>query len=765
MRKSITCLILFCLLPYLSIAQVNIPERGEVFRTDIVPKIFIEMESEDLDSLIAPGNEFDNDPYNANMIFDNGVNQDSVENIGIRLRGNTSRTAAKKSLKLDINAFEDQGFYGLEKMNINGEHNDPSVSRSRICWEILRRFDIPGSRANHVDLYINGDYIGVFANVEHYDENWLNTYFDNDQGNLYKCIYPADLNYQGSNPSAYQQPVFGRRPYDLRTNEDRDDYRDLAEFVDVLNNTSIDNLACELEKVLNVESLLKCIAFDVMTGNWDGPHYNKNNFYLYQNPATGRFEYIPYDLDNTLGIDWLNRDWGDRDIYDWAQHGDTGRPLYNRVLSVPVYRERYSRYLNELIEYFSDEAFFPYLDDIRDQIQEGVNNDIVYPLDYGFSAQDFLDSWDTDLGYFQTDYSIKDFVNTRVETALNQLEITNTAPSVIYLNNNYPLEGEPLVFRAQIEDESLDLTVNLCYIESGVSVCEAMQDDGMNDDGEADDGVYGLVLSEAGNAEGMEYFLEVSDASGQMNRVPSCDNRLIQESSNTSALVINEIMASNELTIQDQAQEFEDYIELYNAGNAPVSLGEYYITDNLRLPGKWRLPEVTLLPGEYYLLFADNDQDQGENHSNFKLSASGEEVGLFRKTADAFTAVDIFAYPELNTDEAYARIPNGTGDLVVFEATPDGHNEGLSDLTNLSDSSFSFYPNPASTEITLIKGSETDFPVQVQISDCHGKLLKELIIEAREQKIDCNFLNSGVYFFKTSIGGKNVASEKIVILK
>lgn len=42
-----------------------------------------------------------------------------------------------------------------------------------------------------------------------------------------------------------------------------------------------------------------------MTSNWDEPIFNKTNFYLYENPENGLIEYIPYDIDNTFGIDWL----------------------------------------------------------------------------------------------------------------------------------------------------------------------------------------------------------------------------------------------------------------------------------------------------------------------------------------------------------------------------------------------------------------------------------------------------------------------------
>ena len=204
-------------------------------------------------------------------------------------------------------------------MNLNGEHNDPTIVRSKLGWDLAEQMGIIATRANHVELYINGEYRGLYLNVEHIDEEFVELRFGNNDGNLYKCIYPADLDYKGANPALYKEVFWGRRAYQLRTNTDEDDYSDLAHFIDVLNNTDSDDFACELEQIFNVQDYLKAMAFDILTANWDGPLYNKNNFYLYHNTATGQFEYIPYDIDNTFGIDWFQKDWAERDINDWGK--------------------------------------------------------------------------------------------------------------------------------------------------------------------------------------------------------------------------------------------------------------------------------------------------------------------------------------------------------------------------------------------------------------------------------------------------------------
>ena len=62
----------------------------------------------------------------ASIHFTNHWIDHSLDSVGFRLRGNTSRQADKKSFKLDFNHFiRGRDFYGLENLNLNGDHNDP----------------------------------------------------------------------------------------------------------------------------------------------------------------------------------------------------------------------------------------------------------------------------------------------------------------------------------------------------------------------------------------------------------------------------------------------------------------------------------------------------------------------------------------------------------------------------------------------------------------------------------------------------------------
>jgi len=145
-------------------------------------------------------------------------------------------------------------------------------------------------------------------------------------------------------------------------------------------------------------------------------------------------------------------------------------------------------------------------------------------------------------------------------------------------------------------------------------------------------------------------------------------------------LVINEFMASNDDTIRDPQGHYDDWIEIYNSGTSSIDIGGMYLTDNLDEPLMWRIPEnnpsLTNIPaGGYLLIWADEDSTDYGLHANFKLSAGGEEIGLFDK--DGVTLIDSINFPEQTTDISYGRDPETNGQIRFFATpTPGAENDG-----------------------------------------------------------------------------------------
>jgi hypothetical protein len=407
-------------LPTVIQAQVPFPESGPVFRDDLLPRIHLYLPKDSLDKMYL--NPMSDAETPIRFIFESGDIKDTLENVGLRFRGNTSRMSAKKSFSLSFNTFITKGsFYGLEKMDLNGEHNDPSVIRSKLSWDLYRSIGIPAPRANHILLYINDVFWGVYINVEQVDEEFAKLRFGNKKGNLYKCLYPADLTYRSKNPGDYKYMSGTRRVYELKTNETADDYTDLSEFIDILNNTPLSSLPTELEKVLNVETLLKVMVSDVFVGNWDGPFYNKNNFYLYKNTATAKFELIPYDVDNTFGIDWFNIDWASRSVYQWAPQSEP-RPLYSRILAIPAYRKEYTRLFHAFLNSLDDGHLISRIGTLKEMYGPYIATDPYYRRDYGWTTGDFQTSFNNRLTASHVKVGLIPYIQARTSIARSQLD-------------------------------------------------------------------------------------------------------------------------------------------------------------------------------------------------------------------------------------------------------------------------------------------------------------------------------------------------------
>ena len=433
--------LILLLTPAILFCQYDFPSPGDVFDDSTVPRIDIEIEEVLLGFILNPDNEESNTEYPAIFYFTRDGIVDTVENVGFRLRGNTSRSSGKKSFKVSFNANEKGKRYkGLEKLNLNGEHNDPSIMRSKICWDLYSKVGIPTSRSNHVELYINGEYKGLYLNVEHIDERFLKKRFKGNDGNLYKCLWPADLLYLGDDQELYKSFMFGRRAYDLKTNQETDDYSNLVHFIDVLNNYVGDDFKCELEQIFDVENYLKVIVMDILTSNWDGPIVNKNNFYLYDDPITGKFTYIPFDLDNTLGISWGGTQWADSDIYDWSNSwGQAERPIYEKIMAIKEYRDKVSYYFEQFcgssVSFFNLEYMEPYLTEFKQNLSPFRENDTYASLDYGWNFEAFLKSFNEGIGT-PANLGLTQYIDARNASVFQQLDLNDPLQLLISTMQN-----------------------------------------------------------------------------------------------------------------------------------------------------------------------------------------------------------------------------------------------------------------------------------------------------------------------------------------
>ena len=150
-----------------------------------------------------------------------------------------------------------------------------------------------------------------------------------------------------------------------------------------------------------------------------------------------------------------------------------------------------------------------------------------------------------------------------------------------------------------------------------------------------------------------------------------------EESPLKGILFINEFLASNRSINADEQGDYDDWIELYNGGDTDVELGGMHLTDNFGIWTKWIIPDTAILAGGFLIFWADGEETEGPLHTNFKLSASGEEIGLYDTKAKGILLIDSISFNSQRRDTSYGRYPDIGGSWQFFSTpTPGKANKG-----------------------------------------------------------------------------------------
>ncbi len=167
---------------------------------------------------------------------------------------------------------------------------------------------------------------------------------------------------------------------------------------------------------------------------------------------------------------------------------------------------------------------------------------------------------------------------------------------------------------------------------------------------------------------GSEWSLTGSPTVGAANSiVATAANPAGQPSAGNGKLVINEFMADNDNAFADpdEAGAYEDWFEVYNPGSEPVDMSGMYISDSLKNPTKWKVPDGVVIPAKGYLVFiADGETAQGPRHTSWSLSADGESISIY--APDGTTLIDSVTFGPQRTDVAMGRSSDGAATWSLF---------------------------------------------------------------------------------------------------
>ncbi len=213
-------------------------------------------------------------------------------------------------------------------------------------------------------------------------------------------------------------------------------------------------------------------------------------------------------------------------------------------------------------------------------------------------------------------------------------------------------------------------------------------------------------------------------------------------------IVINEFMASNDSTstITDEFGETDDWVEIHNLTNNTIDISGYGFSDDYDLLYKWVFPAGILIPANGYLIvWTDDDPDQGDLHTNFKLNITGERIALSNTTG---VVLDSISYGNQETNVSLARVPNGTGPFIPQAPTFNANNGGVF-TTEIPNNHFKVYPTIVTNDIFIENNQEAIKNCQLSIYSLDGKKIvekNEVMTPFSINKINIEQLNIGSYF-------------------
>lgn len=321
------------------------------------------------------------------MTTEQGTVSYVIQEVGVRMKGNTSRTSFYNSsegiynyihLKLDFQeTFDDEGYYGtgfrvwdseeerdarkdrtfatLEKLEMRwNKLYDATYLKESYAYEVFRSEGVLAPQCNIGVLDWSGARMGIYTVEEPVDKVFIQRYVSPEDagGDLYKLGWTNEgATFTNTNSIGVENEDKGQFfVYDLKTNKKKSTHEDLINLINTLNSGAVTKES--FASVVDVDNFLRFAAVSYFMGNPDDLRNNYNNCYVYFLKSSGKAIFIPYDFDRCLGV---NREWNPNGNSMTADNpygeGNQQSPLFRySVDKGGFYTAEYTRVLLEVAE-------------------------------------------------------------------------------------------------------------------------------------------------------------------------------------------------------------------------------------------------------------------------------------------------------------------------------------------------------------------------------------------------------------------------------
>ncbi len=340
-----------------------------------------------------------------------------------------------------VKLSKDARYRDRREWNYNYE-NHP---RHELAYYIFREAGQPVASCRHVALSLNGNSQGLYVEYEDIDnKRWLTDNFGDNDGDLFKAAYDipdepryfAGLNDLGDTNEDY---FWHYRKKTNHKGTGAEDYSSIIDFVNIINDTPDDDFVEVLKANFETATFIKYLVVANFISNWDSYPVRPKNYWLYQNPATNKWTFIPWDLDATFqrSTTNLNKMGTDASIfyqfdkyesYDLQPQEGSERPLVRRMMGFSEFRDAYIREYKRALKSYLDQN---HLYTVLDSMQAVVQNSSIS----GYSS------------YKSATSDVKSFIVEKTQSVGNELiafsDLITDIPSWGQEESNYDLTTNP----------------------------------------------------------------------------------------------------------------------------------------------------------------------------------------------------------------------------------------------------------------------------------------------------------------------------------
>ena len=320
------------------------PER--VFSTARLVPISVEMDPDDLEVLRREGRSFaalaegcaDGPsvyPW-TDFMATATVDGERLQRVGVRKKGYFgSLLVTRPSIKIRFNQYvQRQHVSGVRRVTLNNNRQDPSNILQCLAYRIFADAGVATPMCGFAQLTVNGEDMGVYTTLETYDRDFLARHFPSGDGKLYEGQL-SDFR------------VNWVETFENKLQKEFDDRHELFELARALRADDEDLLEL-VEPLVDLDAYLSFWAVETLMGHWDGYNGNTNNFFVYLEPTTKKFYFLPWGTDGVFAVSpFLLR--------PAPLSVNAAAMLPNRLYGLAEIRTRYFARLRELLDTVWDE--------------------------------------------------------------------------------------------------------------------------------------------------------------------------------------------------------------------------------------------------------------------------------------------------------------------------------------------------------------------------------------------------------------------------